>query len=986
MIPAMGQPTITAEQQWASYAGGEGDDVVLSMMVDAFGHVYVAGRTTDGLRLGNDTTGQSGLTHQDTYGGGASDAFLAKVAPQGSVLWCTYFGGMGDDEAVTIVADAMQGVYLVGHTTSEAGIATDTLSYQSMAGGGRDIFVAYFTEYGLLTGATYFGGPDDEIATGAVLDTLGQLFVSGHSNGPSSFAAEITPTLPWAAGTDGIVVRFHGTENLLGGTYIGGEGDDGLVGIVQQEGQHLVVAGHTSSATGIAAGVGSTSELQGGTDAFLVMLDSALAVVHGVYFGGADDDRATAVDAYGTKLAICGITYSDTIPADSTALQSVYGTNGDGFIAVYDGLFGLQWSTYVGDTAYDALMALKFDTQGNCYISGVTSSDSSMASATGAGANLYGAADAFLMRLEPDHTLAWSRYVGAFGEEEAHAMAVKGHTSILLGGRTSSTEDLAHLGHQMDHGGGTWDGFATRLDQSRSTPSDGICTGSGWSSNSGGSGNGNGNGNGVSPPLLQYDVCLGDPATFIIYGGALGYMSKWMWYADACGIPQNFLATGDTITIWPTESFTLYVRAEGFDHATACSDLPIVVHLPPEPTATVTDTICMGSPVQLLGSGAEHFTWTVGDTTVTGLETTAPAPGTPGSHVVQLAATSGACTVEMEFPLFVLPAPEAEWAVTHVSCHGANDGAIAMDSVNAAITTVEWHASGQQGPYLTGLAAGSFMVTITDTLGCIRTDTLVITMPGALMDSVLTEGALCGDPLGTAEVFSTSTSPGLVFDWGQGPDTTGSITALPPGMYTITATDDAGCAEVLHFLIDAIGLISVSVPADTVWAEDGATTLSSSIFPFDTPATYLWIPSTGLEDPTSPTTGCLVSDTTLFVIQVISHAGCTATDSVIVIPFMTVLPSVPDACGEAFLPDLFSPNGDGMNDELCLLGGCYASMALFIYDRWGQRVFMSTSPDDCWNGKWNGAMLPAGAYIYTLTAQRTTGEVVERTGMITLRR
>ena len=81
--------TVTAEARWSTYLGGIGDDQVLSIATDAFGHVYVAGRTTEGLLLGNDTTGQSGLTHQTTFGGGASDAFLAKIAPQGSVLWCS---------------------------------------------------------------------------------------------------------------------------------------------------------------------------------------------------------------------------------------------------------------------------------------------------------------------------------------------------------------------------------------------------------------------------------------------------------------------------------------------------------------------------------------------------------------------------------------------------------------------------------------------------------------------------------------------------------------------------------------------------------------------------------------------------------------------------------------------------------------------------------------------------------------------------------
>src|SRR5688500_6533839 len=62
-----GQTITTAEPRWISYHGGDADDQVYSFATDEFGHVYVAGRTTGGLLLGNDTTDQSGLTHQDAF-------------------------------------------------------------------------------------------------------------------------------------------------------------------------------------------------------------------------------------------------------------------------------------------------------------------------------------------------------------------------------------------------------------------------------------------------------------------------------------------------------------------------------------------------------------------------------------------------------------------------------------------------------------------------------------------------------------------------------------------------------------------------------------------------------------------------------------------------------------------------------------------------------------------------------------------------------
>ncbi|HRF82121.1 MAG TPA: hypothetical protein PL070_18760, partial [Flavobacteriales bacterium] len=62
-------------------------------------------------------------------------------------------------------------------------------------------------------------------------------------------------------------------------------------------------------------------------------------------------------------------------------------------------------------------------------------------------------------------------------EEETKAMAVFGNTYVYVGGRTASADNFAVLGHQMAHGGGTWDGYTTRMVQERSTAPAGICTG-----------------------------------------------------------------------------------------------------------------------------------------------------------------------------------------------------------------------------------------------------------------------------------------------------------------------------------------------------------------------------------------------------------------------------------------------------------------------------------------------------------------------------
>ncbi|MCS7085779.1 MAG: gliding motility-associated C-terminal domain-containing protein [Bacteroidia bacterium] len=78
-----------------------------------------------------------------------------------------------------------------------------------------------------------------------------------------------------------------------------------------------------------------------------------------------------------------------------------------------------------------------------------------------------------------------------------------------------------------------------------------------------------------------------------------------------------------------------------------------------------------------------------------------------------------------------------------------------------------------------------------------------------------------------------------------------------------------------------------------------------------------------------------------------------------------------DPLGDKFLriPNVFSPNGDGLNDCFEIKGArpdCYEYVE--IYDRWGIRTFRSTEYDRCWDGTYEGKPVPEGAYVYVVRA------------------
>lgn len=87
---------------------------------------------------------------------------------------------------------------------------------------------------------------------------------------------------------------------------------------------------------------------------------------------------------------------------------------------------------------------------------------------------------------------------------------------------------------------------------------------------------------------------------------------------------------------------------------------------------------------------------------------------------------------------------------------------------------------------------------------------------------------------------------------------------------------------------------------------------------------------------------------------------------------------------ELFVPEGFSPNGDGINDKACVYGACITQMEFTIYDRWGEVVFRANSQADCWDGTRHGQMLDHAVFAWTLKATLLSGTEITKSGNITL--
>jgi len=163
---------------WTSQIGTEADDYVAATAADQSGNVYIAGRTWGSLADAN---------------AGALDMFIAKLAPDGSLLWIRQLGTQGYDEASAIAVDSHGNVYFAGSTTG-------SLSGQNM--GTHDIVLGALDSEGNLLWLWQTGSPEDDYPTAISVDLEDNIYVAGYTAGSlfgdsagsyDIFAAKITP-------------------------------------------------------------------------------------------------------------------------------------------------------------------------------------------------------------------------------------------------------------------------------------------------------------------------------------------------------------------------------------------------------------------------------------------------------------------------------------------------------------------------------------------------------------------------------------------------------------------------------------------------------------------------------------------------------------------------------------------------------------------------------------------------------------------------
>lgn len=441
---------------YSTLLGGTGGaDIANNIVVDAFGAAYVSG-------------GTNASTFPTTFGAfdetiAGVDGFVSKVTPDGTdLVWSTFIGGAGSDQAFTLGLDPLNNVYLAG----TAGNGFPVTMAPAYGGGASDGFIAKLSANGAsLLWARYIGGANGESFRKLTPDSGGNFFVGGTF--PTAGLAAGSAFTTFRGSSDAYVAKVNGTTgSVTWSAYVGGTEPPPLSGGVDSFGDldvdpagNVYVAGTTN-----ASDFGTFFTLAGnfdrstnGSDAYLTKIKAdGTVVLHGTMLGGnaGESGPVVAVDSDGFAY-VATATTSFNYPITNGVFDTSYNNGTDwaltkvsqnGNTLIYSTFLGYGVGsggplTFTSALAFDVAV----DDLGAVYLVGLMPNTQFPTlipdQATYAGptdANRF-QGDAYLQVMgSSGSALLYSSFWGGARQDMAFSVALDGARNAYLTGRTVS--------------------------------------------------------------------------------------------------------------------------------------------------------------------------------------------------------------------------------------------------------------------------------------------------------------------------------------------------------------------------------------------------------------------------------------------------------------------------------------------------------------------------------------------------------------------
>lgn len=357
------------------------------------------------------------------------------------------------------------------------------------------------------------------------------------------------------------------------------------------------------------------------------------------------------------------------------------------------------------------------------------------------------------------------------------------------------------------------------------------------------------------------------------------------------------------------------------------------------------------------GTGPYTYSWSTSPP-----QTTATANGLiPGTYSVVISDNNGCSVTQTVAVSNFQPTLLVNDSIQNTTC-GQSNGAIFITGISGGNFPYSylWN-SGQTSDDIVGITAGNYTLTVTDNLNCVWN--LNFTVPDVVTLPVSRQqvNEKCEQANGSATVTVLNGVPPFNFVWSTvPPQTTATATGLSQGIYSVTVTDAAGCNSTIIFnILNVDDFFNGSVSVDPTFPQAGenfSVTLNND-------PNWLLNQSNWPDGSVSTQFSNILNMPEYGIYQgsfwVTSLNNCTDTIeySVFVKDSMTL-----------YVPNAFTPNGDGINDVFKALGTLVKTFQLLIFDRWGNLIYESESLGRGWDGFYKGEKVMNGVYVWKIYA------------------
>lgn len=425
--------------------------------------------------------------------------------------------------------------------------------------------------------------------------------------------------------------------------------------------------------------------------------------------------------------------------------------------------------------------------------------------------------------------------------------------------------------------------------------------------------------------------------------------------------PGNFPVTLSTAT---AQCGTFMVSMPAFIHVTALAQ--------PTVTASGPLSFCVGGSVVLQSSTGVAYQWLLNNVAIAGATQQTYTATQAGNYTVKIIeGTCNATSVAQTVTVFSKPNAVITALGPTTICTG---GKSALNA-GSGFASYQWYnngalLSGKINDTIQVTSFGNYAVVVSNSGGCKDTSAnfTINFSSGYAVTILATDTTLCEGQ--NANLHISGNFPNIVWSTGASDS---AITVNQSGSYSVQVSNSAGCSGLDTIKIKVTPLPLVDAGRDTLGDCNNGIQLNGQ----GAGTSILWMPATGLDDPTILNPIAKPDESTTYTL-VVTNKECSSLDEV----------TVTVDCGNIYLPNSFSPNADGINDVYRAVGNNINKYELRIYNRWGELVFESNLITVGWDGNYGNMQAPAGVYVREVVALNPLGKSLiseeDAHGIITL--